>query len=95
MLQDFTLGDTLRFRSYYRTGSGTLFDPGSTWARIYDATSTVVASPSMLTRVDTGTYAYEWQTDPASHAPGPGAFQAFGYAAGATYTTRETLFKLI
>lgn len=95
MLQDFTLGDTLRFRTFYRTGSGTLFDPGSTWARIYDASSTVVASPSILTRETTGVYTYEWQTNPGSHAPGPGAFQAFGYAAGATYTTRETLFKLV
>jgi hypothetical protein len=95
MLKDFTLGDSLRFTSYYRTGSGTLFDPGSTWGRIYDAASVVVASPSLFTRVTTGIYAYEWQTDPASNVPGTGAFQAFGYNAGQTYTTRETLFKLV
>jgi hypothetical protein len=95
MLKIFTLGDTLRFTATFRTGSGARYDPASTWGRVYDSSSAVVSSPSMLTRVGTGIYSYEWQSDPGSHAPGVGAFQAFGHAAGATYTTRDTLFKLV
>jgi hypothetical protein len=95
MIGDFTLGDSLRFQATFRTASGVLFDPGSTWGKVFDSTSTVVASPSTLTRVDTGYYTYEWQSDPASHARGPGAFEAFGFNAGQTYRRREILFKLV
>jgi len=93
---DFTLGDAIRFIVTFKDNSGTAFNPSSTWARVYDSSSTVVVSATALgSGTSTGIFTYDWQSDPASHKLGPGAFEAFGLQATFTYRRRETLFKLV
>lgn len=93
---DFTLGDTIRFVVTFKDNSGVAFNPSSTWARVYDSSSSVVMSASALNSgSDTGIFTLDWQTIVGSHALGPGAFEAFGLQAGYTYRRRERLFKLV
>jgi len=92
---DYTNGDAVRFLVNFRDENGALFDPSSTWGKIYDSSSTVVASVTALTRVSTGAYRYDWQTDPATVAAGGGAFEAFGLSGTLTYRRREKLFQLV
>jgi len=92
---DYTKGDALRFTITFMNNSGVAFDPTSTWGRVYDSSSTVVTSIAALTRVSTGYYFADWQSDVASHADGVGAFEAFGLSGALTYRRREKLFKLV
>lgn len=92
---EFTLGDALHFAVTFRNNSGVAFDPTSTWGRVYDSASTVVASFAALTRVDTGQYYADWQSEVGSVGQGVGAFEAFGRSGTLTYRRREKLFKLV
>jgi hypothetical protein len=94
-MKDFTNGDTLWFITTFQDNSGTPFDPSSTWGRVYDSSSTVVGTATALTRVTTGTYTWDWQSDPGSNATGQGAFEAFGLSGTKIYRRREILFQLI
>jgi len=92
---EFTLGDALHFTATFQNNSGVAFDPSSTWGRVYDSASTIVQSITALTRVETGSYYYDWQTDAASHGLGVGAFEAFGLSGTLVYRRREKIFKLV
>lgn len=94
-MKEFTNGDTIWMTAVFRTNSGALFDPSSTWGKIYDASSVMVQSISALIKDSTGVYKYGWQSNPASHQNGPIAFEAFGEYAGNTYRRRGVLFKLV
>lgn len=92
---EYTNGDAIRFLITFKNENGALFDPSSTWGKVYDSSSTVVASVTGLTRVETGSYTHDWQSDPASVALGVGAFEAYGLSGSLTYRRREKLFQLV
>jgi hypothetical protein len=94
-MKDYTLGDTIWLKATFRDENDLLFDPSSTWGKIYDSSSTVVQSISALTKISVGIYSYAWQTDPASHASGVVAFETSGLAGSNVYVRRDVLFKLI
>jgi hypothetical protein len=93
-MKDFTRGDTIWLKATFRDENDLLFDPSSTWGKVYDSSSTVVQSISALTKTSTGYYSYAWQTT-NSHASGPVAFEALGTAGANTYARRDILFKLV
>ena len=92
---DYTNGDAIRFLVNFKDENGVLFDPSSTWGRIYDSSSVVVSSVSALKRVETGVYRHDWQTDPSTIGLGVGAFEAYGLSGTLTYRRREKLFQLV
>jgi len=92
---DYTNGDAIRFLVNFKDENGALFDPSSTWGKIYDSSSTVVSSVAGLSRVSTGVYRHDWQTEPASVAAGVGAFEAYGLSGTLTYRRSEKLFQLV
>jgi hypothetical protein len=94
-MKDYTRGDTIWLKAVFRDENDLLFDPSSTWGRIYDSSSTVVRSISELTKVSTGHYSFAWQTNPSSHASGMVAFEACGTAGANVYVRRDILFKLV
>lgn len=94
-MKDYTNGDTIWLKVTFRDENDLLFNPSSTWGKIYDSSSTVVQSIAELTAVSTGHYAYAWQTSPSSHAYGRVAFEACGLAGANIYVRRDVLFKLV
>lgn len=99
-MKDFTNGDNLTFLTTFRDQvTGELIDPSSTWGRVYDSSSTVVATIAAMTKVTTGdhagSYICDWQSDPGSNAPGQGAFEAYGVSGSKVYKRREILFQLV
>ncbi len=94
-MKDFTNGTTIRFITRFNDSSGTAFDPSSTWGRAFDSNSTVCQSFSSLTRVSTGVYTADWQTDPSSVAFGPGAFEGAGRSGVFNYVRREQIFRIV
>lgn len=92
---EYTNGDAIRFLIAFTDTSGTAFDPSSTWGRVFDSASTVVNSFTALTKVNTGEYTADWQSDPASHGYGVYAFEANGRSGVLNYRRREILFRIV
>jgi hypothetical protein len=96
MSVDRTLGTTIRFlATFINPTDDSLFDPSSTWGRIWDSSSTVVQSISALTKISTGYYYYDWQTIPGSHAFGLGAAELAGRSGSYNHLERLQLFRLM
>jgi hypothetical protein len=93
-VKDYTRGDTIWLKAMFRDENDLLFDPSSTWGKVYDSSSTVVQSITALTRTSTGYYAYAWQTT-SGHASGPVAFESCGLAGSNVYVRRDILFKIV
>ena len=94
-MKDYTMGDTIWLKATFRDENDLLFNPNSTWGKVYDSSSSVVSSITALTNVSTGHYSYAWQTDPRSVAYGVVAFEACGLAGANTYVRRDVLLKLV
>jgi len=90
-----TLGTAVRFLAMFRDSSGSLYDPSSTWGAVFDSSSSMVGSLSALTRVSTGNYYADWQSNAGSCQAGQVAFEAAGFSGVLVYKRRAVLVELV
>ncbi len=92
-MERFSAGDAIIFPVTFTDSAGALSDPSSTWGRVWDANSTVVASLSSLAAESTGKFSGTWQSSLGT-PPGPFAFEGAGLMGTLVFRRRAILGEI-